>query len=137
MSASNRPFHNGSAQVFCAISQEPMNLGKNRVRPRRKAVEVGSISRTNGWFNFAEWCVQTFLIEDHLHRPHLRVVIMVLRICRETQENDHDQEAQTHSDRRCCGVEYRGTTAAMAQSAWTTGTASNRAAAGYQTPYNY
>jgi hypothetical protein len=28
-------------------------------------------------------------------------------------------------------------TAAMAQSAWTTGTASNRAAAGYQTPYNH
>jgi hypothetical protein len=28
-------------------------------------------------------------------------------------------------------------TAAMAQSAWTTGTAANRAAAGYQTPYNY
>jgi hypothetical protein len=28
-------------------------------------------------------------------------------------------------------------TAAMAQSAWTTGTASNKAAAGYETPFNY
>lgn len=28
-------------------------------------------------------------------------------------------------------------TAAMAQSAWTTGTAANRAGSGYETPYNY
>lgn len=28
-------------------------------------------------------------------------------------------------------------TAALAQSAWTTGTASNKAAAGYETPFNY
>jgi hypothetical protein len=29
------------------------------------------------------------------------------------------------------------TSAAMAQSAWTTGTASNRAATGYSVPFNY
>lgn len=30
-----------------------------------------------------------------------------------------------------------GSTVAMAQSAWTTGTASSSAAAGYQTPFDY
>src|SRR5271168_4385874 len=57
---SNRPF-TMAAQVSCTISQDPMSLDKSRIRPRPKAVEVESGSRTNGLFNFAERCVQTFL----------------------------------------------------------------------------
>ena len=89
---------------------------------------------TSRLFNYAERSEQDFPIEASVHRTILNRVEVILLL---TKEKIMISKFKIVVIAAVTALSIGVPTAAMAQSAWTTGTASNKAAAGYETPFNY
>jgi hypothetical protein len=84
--------------------------------------------------------MKKYLIEDHLHRPHLLITkqhgvtpLFVAKLRRKTMIN----KAKLTLIAAIAASSIALPAAALAQSAYTTGSAASRAAAGYPSPYGY
>jgi hypothetical protein len=84
--------------------------------------------------------IKNYLIEDHLHRTHLLltkqhgvVPLFATKLRRKTMIN----QAKLILIAAIAASSIALPAAALAQSAYTTGTAASRAAAGYPSPYGY
>jgi hypothetical protein len=84
--------------------------------------------------------IKKYLIEDHLHRTHLLIVkqrgvtpLFATKLGRKTMIN----KVKLALIAAIAASSIALPVAAMAQSAYTTGTATSRAAAGYRSPYGY
>jgi hypothetical protein len=84
-------------------------------------------------FNGTERSDQIFSIEAGAHRTMYREW---KSSCYQTKEKIMISKFKLTVIAAVAALSIGLPTMAMAQSAWTTGTASNRAAAGYETPYN-
>jgi hypothetical protein len=85
-------------------------------------------------FKYAERSEQNFPIEAGVHRA---IYMTWKQFCYQTKEKVMISKFKLMVIAAVTALSIGVPTAAMAQSAWTTGTASNRAAAGYETPFNY
>jgi hypothetical protein len=84
--------------------------------------------------------MKKYLIEDHLHRAHLPIVkqhgvtpLFVTKLRRKTMIS----KAKLTLIAAIAASSIALPAAALAQSAYTTGSAASRAAAGYPSPYGY
>jgi hypothetical protein len=84
--------------------------------------------------------MKKYLIEDHLHRAHLPVTrqhgiapLLAAKLRRKTMIN----KAKLTLIAAIAASSIALPAAALAQSAYTTGSAASRAAAGYPSPYGY
>src|SRR5580700_6645827 len=84
--------------------------------------------------------IKNYLVDDHLHRTHLLIVkqhgvtpLFATKLGRKTMIN----KVKLMLIAATAASSIALPAAALAQSAYTTGTAASRAAAGYPSPYGY